>query len=122
MFGLIETLQTVTPVVASLVSNTVQGAGYQIAFQAAVQAESISAGEMNKHVLDNVFGCIHVACQHDGQLEQTAMILVINLPQGFATSPLEFPDKQLIFHYFITHRIGCFYIWFFEKFFRESCV
>jgi len=104
-----------------LVSNTVQGAGYQIAFQAARQAKPIGGlGEMNKHFLDNIFRFVHIACQHNGQLEQTTMILVIDLPQGFATSPLKFPDKQLIFHHSITHRKGHFYIRFSKIFFRKS--
>ncbi len=105
------------PIGPALVSNTVQRAGYQIASQTADQAESIGRlGETGKHVLDNVFGGVRIARQHDGQLEQLPMILVIDPSQGFAMAPLEFPDKQLIFHYPITHRKREFYIGFLEIF------
>ena len=101
----------------ALVSNTIQRAGYQIAFQAARKTESVGRlGEMDEYVLDNVFGGIGIARQHDGQLEQPVMVLVIDPSQGFATAPLEFPDKQLIFHYTITHQKWEFYIWFLEIF------
>jgi len=117
VFGLVETLRSPALIAPSLVSNAVQGAGYQIAFETTGQAKPIGGlGEMNKHFLDNIFGRVHVACQHHGQFEQVPMMLVIDPPQGFATSPLKFPDKQLIVHYSITHRKWYFYIQFFKYF------
>jgi hypothetical protein len=107
-------------VVASLVSNAIQGAGYQVAFQAAGQTEPIRRlDEICKYFLYNVFCCVYIACQHNCEFKQMTMILVIDPPQGFATSPLEFPDKQLIFHYYITHRKRHFYICF-KDFFSNS--
>ena len=79
--------------------------------QAAGQAEPIGRlGKMSKHFLNNIFRRVQIARQYDGQLEQLLMILVIDSSQGVAAAPLKFPDKQLIFHYPITHQKWEFYI------------
>ena len=44
------------------------------------------------------------------------MILVIDPSQGFAVALLKSPDKQLIFHYTITHGKREFYIGFLKVF------
>ena len=75
------------------------------------KAEPIGGlGEADKHFLDDIFGRIHITGQHNGQLEKMSVIFIIDSPQGRATAPLEFPDKQLIFHYPITHQKQDFYI------------
>ena len=105
----------------AVVSNTIQRTGCQIAFQAARQAESAGRlGEMDEYILDDVFGGVGIARQYDGQLEQMAMILVINPSQGVAIAPLESPDKPLIFHYPITHQKREFYIGFLENFSEKT--
>ena len=120
MISLVKTMCHMASVIASQVANAVQSACYQVTFQTAGQAESSSGlGEFNKHLLHNIFRGVNITRQDYSKLEQMTMILIIDPPQGFATSPLKFPDKQLIFHYPITHQAAVF-LYMVYKFFEKS--
>jgi len=104
-----ETLCLMAAAITPQVSNAVQGARDEIISQAAGQSQTAGGlGESGEYVLDDVLGWVHTAGKHHSDLQQITMVLIIGPPQGCATAAPQFPDKQLIFHYLITHQEGLF--------------
>jgi len=80
--------------VTQVISHAIDHARYQIVPEAAGQLDTMGRpSEFDEHIVNHVLSRTRIADEHHGKPEQTDLVLVVNLPQGFMPALFEPENK-----------------------------